>query len=242
MMRARTQRFRSEGSGQVRSGISGRETRPYRRYRPLPALIMIAVLGGASAIIWLKVLNSGTDVNEAIRCNPPASPPPGMTYTAVAHDALDDVDPIPPDRVDVRVLNPENGKRGQGALVTESLKQLGFLEIGKPRSDKAYKNREAPACRGQIRFGDNGEQAARTLSLIDSCVELIKDNRKDASVDLALGADFTDVLPRTEAINVLQKLSAWSRKHGQTSSELSAGEQAPELSADLLAAARTDTC
>jgi hypothetical protein len=241
MMRA-GRRNSSEGSGHVRSGSSGRETRPYRRYRPLPALIMIAVLGGASAIIWLKVLNDGTAVDEAVRCNPPASPPPGWTYTAVGHDALDDVDPIPPNGVQVRVLNPENGKRGQGALVTESLRQFGFTKARTPRTDKAYDNREAPACRGQIRFGENGEAAARTLSLIDSCVELIKDDRKDATVDLAIGADFTDVLPRREAITALEMLSAWSKRYGERSSELANGKLAPQLSADLLDGARTETC
>ncbi|MGH3434579.1 MAG: envelope integrity protein Cei [Thermocrispum sp.] len=223
------------------SEFSGRETRPYRRYRPLPALIMIAVLGGASAIIWLKVLNASGDVDEAIRCNPPASPPPGMTYTAVPHDALDEVDPIPPDQVDVRVLNA-SGKRRQAALVSESLKQLGFSEIGRPANDKAYENRDKPGCRGQIRFGANGEAAARTLSLVDSCVELIKDGRKDASVDLAIGAEFTDVRPRREAVTALEVLAKWSDKYGSRSSELSAGKQAPQLSDDLLEAARTDSC
>lgn len=234
-----SRRDRPEGSGQV--GSPGREKRPYRKYRPLPALIMIAILGGASAIIWLKVLNDSGDIDEAIRCNPPASPPPGMTYTAVAHDALDDVDPIPPDQVDVRVLNA-SGKRGQAALVTESLRQLGFSDINKPRNDKAYENRDKPGCRGQIRFGENGEAAARTLSLVDSCVELIKDDRKNASVDLAIGADFNDVRPRREAVTAFEALNKWSEKYGGRSSELSAGKGAPPLSSDLLDAARSETC
>lgn len=232
---------RPEGSGQVPSGSVGRETRPYRKYRPLPALIMIAILGGASAIIWLKVLNDGGDIDEAIRCNPPASPPPGMTYTAVAHDGLDEVDPMPPGQIKLRVLNA-SGKRGQAALATESLKQLGFSEIGKPRNDKAYENRDKPTCRGQIRFGANGEAAARTLSLVDSCVELIKDGRKDASVDLAIGADFTDVRPRREAVTALEALSKWSEANSPRSNELSEGRAQPQLSDDLLEAARTDGC
>lgn len=223
------------------SGLTGRETRPYRKYRPLPALIMIAVLGGVSAIIWLQALNSGTDVDEAVRCNPPASPPPGMTYTSVSHDALDDVAPIPPDRVKLRVLNA-SGKRGQAALVTASLKQLGFRKAGKPANDKAYEGRDTPGCRGQIRFGENGEAAARTVSLVDSCVELIKDGRKDASVDLAVGGDMSDVLPRSEAVTALEILSTWSAKNPNRSSELSANKKAPQLSADLLDAARSTNC
>ena len=202
---------------------------------------MIAVLGGFSAVIWFTALNDSTDVNDAVRCTPPATPPPGKTYTPVSHDALDNVAPIPPDKVDVRVLNA-SGKRGQAALVTDSLKQLGFKHAAKPRNDKAYQDRDAPACRGQIRFGEYGEAAARTLSLVDSCVEFIKDDRKDASVDLAIGGDFTDVMPRREAITALEILSAWSAKNNDRSSELSAKKQAPQLSAELLEGARSTNC
>lgn len=202
---------------------------------------MIAILGGFSAFIWLKALNDSTDVDDAIRCSPPASPPPGMTYTSLSHDALDDVDPIPPDKVDVRVLNA-SGKRGQAALVTESLKQLGFKHTARPTNDKSYEGRDTPACRGQIRFGENGEAAARTLSLVDSCVEFIKDDRKDASVDLAIGGDFTDVMPRREAVTALEILSSWSAKNSDRSSELSAKRKAPQLSADLLDGARSTNC
>jgi hypothetical protein len=229
---------RREGIGQVPSGLAGREVRPYRKYRPLPALIMIVVLAGVSAVIWFQALSGGTDVDEAIRCNPPASPPPGVSYTPVSHDALDDVAPIPPDRVEVRVLNA-SGKRGQAALVSESLRQLGFTNTNKPGNDKAFQNREAPACRGQIRFGANGEAAARTLSLVDSCVELIRDGRTDASVDLAIGGDMNDVTPRQEAITALEILAKWSASN-PSSSELSA-KKAPQIG-ELLGAARGTNC
>ena len=232
---------RAEGSGLVPSGITGRDIRPYRKYRPLPALILIVLLGGASALIWFKVLNDGNDIDEAIRCNPPASAPPGMVYTSLSHDALDHVDPIPPGDVAVRVLNA-SGKRRQAALVSESLRNIGFTKVGKPANDKAYENREKPACRGQIRFGQNGEAAARTLSLIDSCVELIKDGRKGATVDLAIGEDFVDIRPRREALAALEALAQWAEKHSSRSSELSANDKAPQLSQELLAAARSSNC
>ncbi|MFO7193171.1 envelope integrity protein Cei [Thermocrispum sp.] len=225
----------------MRSGISGGTTRPYRKYRPLPALILIAILGGASALIWFKVLNDSANIDEAIRCEPPASAPPGMIYTSLSHDALDHVDPIPPEEVRVRVLNA-SGKRRQAALVTESLRNIGFTRVGKPANDKAYENREKPACRGQIRFGENGEAAARTLSLIDPCLELVKDERKGASVDLAIGEDFVDVRPRREALTALEALSQWADKYRGRSSELSANDDKPQLSKELLAAARSGQC
>lgn len=230
-----------KGSGPVRSGISGGYSRPYRKYRPLPALILIAILGGASALIWFKVLNDSSNIDEAIRCYPPASAPPGMIYTSLSHDALDHVDPIPPEEVPVRVLNA-SGKRGQAALVTEALRNIGFTKTGKPANDKAYENRDKPACRGQIRFGQNGEAAARTLSLIDPCLELVKDGRKGASVDLAIGEDFVDVRPRREALTALEALGQWADKYRSRSSELSANDNGPQLSEELLDAARSGDC
>lgn len=216
-------------------------SRPYRKYRPLPALILIALLGAVSVFVWVKALGQAVDVNEAIRCNPPASPPPGMTFTPVGHDALDNVSPIPPNKVNVQVLNASKAK-GQAAIVSEELRQLGFSKIARPDDDPAYENRRAD-CRGQIRYGENGERAARTLSLIDSCVELIKDNRKDATVDLSIGTAFGDVAPRAEARKVFDQLTAWSeRNSGRGGSELAASTKVPELSKDLLDSARGTEC
>lgn len=226
----------SSGIGWTQGG-----SRPYRKYRPLPALIVIALLGAVSVFVWFKALGQAVDVNEAIQCNPPASPPPGMMFTPVGHDALDNVSPIPPNKVNVQVLNASKAK-GQAAIVSEELRQLGFSKIARPDDDPAYENRKAD-CRGQIRYGENGERAARTLSLIDSCVELIKDNRKDASVDLAIGTAFGDVAPRAEARKVFEQLTAWSeRNSGRGGSELAASTKVPELSKDLLDSARGTEC
>lgn len=221
--------------------VSGRSGRPYRKYRPLPALILITLLGGFSLFVWFKALHDEADIDAAVRCDPPASPPAGVTYTAAGHDALDDVNPIPPDKVAFRVLNASQA-RGQAAIITEELRQLGFTQAGKPTDDAAYADRAAN-CRGQIRYGDNGAPAARTLSLLDGCVELIKDNRKDASVDLAIGTQFGSVMPRPEAQQILDELATWSEEHrGQGGGELAAGDSGPEIEPSLLQAARPSSC
>ncbi len=204
-------------------------------------LIFIALLGFVSVFVWLRALANSADIDAAIRCEPPASPPPGVTYTSVGHDALDGVPPIPPGKVAVAVLNA-GGARGQASLTTEALRLLGFTEVGEPDNDAAYEGRTAN-CRGQIRYGENGASAARTLSLIDPCVELIRDDRKDTSVDLAIGSRFGDVTPRPEAREVLELLSSWSEERkGSGGSELSNGENAPQIDASLLEAAREAAC
>ncbi|MPY77514.1 MAG: envelope integrity protein Cei [Actinophytocola sp.] len=226
---------------QVPSGIgfSGRVSRPYRKRRPLPALVLVALLGAASLYVWFSVFAEADDINQEIACHPPASAPPGMEYTSVGHDALDDVTPIPPSKVPVQVLNAGE-LRGEAGITTAELRQFGFTQVATPANDPAYKNRTAN-CEGQIRFGDNGAAAARTLSLIDTCLELVNDGRKDATVDLAIGTQFTDVMPRDEAVEVLDQLSAWAKRSTRGNSELASNSQ-PDIDEDLLEAARPKSC
>lgn len=203
-------------------------------------MVLVTLLGAASLYIWFSVFEGADNIDEAIRCHPPASAPPGTQYTSVGHDALDDVAPIPPGAVPVQVLNAGD-MRGEAAITTAELRQLGFTRLDEPANDPAYEDRTAN-CRGQIRFGDNGAAAARTLSLIDTCLELINDGRKDATVDLAIGTQFTDVRPRSEAVDVLDQLSTWAdRNSGRGNSEL-ASKNGPAVDEDLLEAARPHSC
>lgn len=226
------------GSG---NGFGGRKSRPYRKHRPLPALIVIAILGIGAVFVWVNAIASKESRDEAVRCDPAASPAPGVTYTSISHDGLDDVSPIPPDKVAVRVLNA-SGARGQASITTEAVRQLGFTQVGVPENDPAYEKREAN-CRGQLRFGENGMTAARTVSLVAPCVELIKDTREDASVDLAIGTGFGDLRPRAEARQILDQLSAWSNENKSTNGdEQATGDQAPSIDQQLLETARDINC
>ncbi|MEA5365985.1 envelope integrity protein Cei [Amycolatopsis sp., V23-08] len=223
------------------NGIGDRGARPYRRHKPLPALIVIGVLALGAIIVWINAAVGKGDVDEAVRCDPPASPPPGVTFTTLPHNALDDRAPVPPDKVPVTVLNASS-TRGQGSITTTALRELGFTNTGEPANDPAYENREAK-CRGQIRFGANGLTAARTLTLVVPCAELVQDNRKDASVDLVTGTNFGDIRPRAEARQVLTQLTEWSKAHqGGGGNEQSAGAQAPVIDQTLLSSARDVQC
>ncbi|UOZ02389.1 MULTISPECIES: envelope integrity protein Cei [unclassified Amycolatopsis] len=223
------------------NGIGDRAARPYRRHKPLPALIVIGVLALGAIIVWINAAVGKGDVDEAVRCDPQASPPPGVTFSTLPHNALDDRAPVPPDKVAVKVLNASS-TRGQGSITTTALHELGFTNTGEPANDPAYENREAK-CRGQIRFGENGITAARTLGLVVPCAELVQDNRKDASVDLVTGTNFGDIRPRAEARQVLTQLAEWSKAHqGGGGNEQSAGAQAPVIDQTLLASARDVQC
>ena len=85
--------------------------------------------------------------------------------------------------------------------------------------------------------------AARTLSLVVPCAELVQDNRKDASVDLVTGTLFNDISPRPEARQVLTQLADWSKAHqGGGSAEQSGGAKAPAIDQTLLSSARDVQC
>ena len=223
------------------NGIGDRGAKPYRKHNPLPALIVIGVLALGAVIVWVNVVASGADVDAKIRCDPPPSPQPGVTYTSLAHNGLDDRTPVPPDKVALQVLNGSQ-IRGQGGIATSTLKEMGFSQALEPITDPAYKNAEAK-CRGQIRFGENGAAAARTVSLVVPCAELVKDNRKDASVTLTTGTLFGDIRPKAEARQVLEQLTQWSKaQQGTGGGEQSAGGGAPVIDQALLKAAREVPC
>ena len=221
-------------------GFGNRKKQGYRRRRPLPALIFIAVVGVVAMVVWVRAITSHADIDEVLRCDPPPTPVQGMTFTSLTHGALDDTAPLPPDKVAVKVLNASQ-QRGQAAITTEGLRELGFTQIAPPENDPSYPAGQEAKCRGQIRFGDNGVSAARTLSIVLPCVELVKDTRADASVDLSIGSGFGDIRPTSQARQVLQQLQAWSAQHPAAGNEQSASG-APVIDPALISAARTTSC
>jgi hypothetical protein len=221
-------------------GFGNRKKRGYRRRRPLPAVIFIAVLCLVAMVIWVRAITSKSDIDALLRCDPAPTPAQGMTFTSLSHSALDDTAPIAPDKVAVKVLNASQ-TRGQAAITTESLRALGFTQIAVPENDPSYPTGQEAKCRGQLRFGDNGVSAARTVSLVVPCVELVKDTRADASVDLSVGSSFGDVRPTQQAHDVLQQLQTWSAQHPDGGNEQSA-RTAPVIDPALLSAARNVSC
>ena len=62
------------------------------------------------------------------------------------------------------------------------------------------------SCQGQIRFGQDGRAGAASAWLVAPCVELYQDDRKDDSVDLVIGTDFTSLANSDDISAVLSGL------------------------------------
>lgn len=201
----------------------GQQGPRYRRRRPLPALVLLAVLIVLSGLLWSRVFGTTETVEMATRCNRPAPPstasspevpePPASSEAGrmLPRDALDRKTPAPPQEVKVRVLNG-NGEANQASLISQELSNLGFGKGEDPANDPVYSDLNLK-CHAQIRFGMAGAEAARTLSLIVPCAQLVRDQRADAGVDLSLGEEFDGIRTTQEAMQVLQQLKSWGRQN-----------------------------
>lgn len=234
----------------------GSATRPSgyrrRRRRPLPAIVLLFVLGLVATIVWIRTLEADQDAPPSTACNAPTpatttgeaqtgteTTPPPTRGARQPDNALDTIEPLPPDAVQIRVLNA-NGQRGQATLVAGALTtDLGFAEGEDPANDSLYPNFDM-ACHAQIRYGEAGAAAARTLSLAVPCAELVLDARPDEAIDLALGAKFTTLQPSAQAKTVLARLTALASDPSEPGGEQTA---ASTIDPTLLAAARSiDHC
>ncbi|MFD5830215.1 envelope integrity protein Cei [Lentzea sp. NPDC060358] len=229
---------------------------PYKRRRPVPALVLFAVLLASSVFVWVKVLGSAGDVDAAIRCNAPggvttsatagadpAAPstaPPPPLGTVLEHDALDRTTPVPIGEVNFKVVNAST-QRNHAKTVATQLTELGLKQAADPGNDPIYPAGDM-TCRGQLRFGAPGAQAARTLSLLEPCLELVRDERQDATVDVAVGKKFDEVKPNGNARKVLDQLTEWAAQQPEQQGGQVAAQAPPTLNPDNLAGARDVTC
>ena len=196
----------------------------YRKRRPWPALILILVLCAVSTFVWFKVIHTEDTRATKITCAPPGpatttatkakgakNQPPATLGKPLDRDALAKTAPAAPSAAQIRVLNgtDERGKAGQ---VSSVLGELGFTKLLPVGNDPVYANGDL-SCEGQIRFGQRGMAAARTLNLIEPCAELIKDDRTDATVDFVVGEKFGELRPTQEARKMLLDLTDWSHAH-----------------------------
>jgi hypothetical protein len=219
----------------------------YRRRRPLPAFLLILVLGVAATVVWFRVMSADSEVTTAAHCDPPPTPasatvpnqPVPTLGKALPPDALDRTEPAAPSSALVRVLNASS-QRGQAMLATETLRALGFTQIAEPDNDALYGDKMT--CRAQIRFGAQGTAAARTLSLVEPCAELIRDERQDATVDIALGNEFDGLDMNGPASTLIEQLNDFAKQNPPTQGGLQADVPQPDLNPDLLTAARNKGC
>ncbi|MGH3979125.1 MAG: envelope integrity protein Cei [Pseudonocardiaceae bacterium] len=231
------------------SSSPGQRSTRYRRRKPLPALLLIVLLGFVAGMVWFNVL--GTTEPQVTECPPPTSPtavagvpaPPAAPYEGQVRSptALDEVAPAPPQLARFRVLNG-NGERGEAGIVGGGLAELGFAPAAEPTNDPLHPAFDL-ACHGQIRFGTAGQSAARTLSLVVPCAELVSDARPDDVVDVALGTEFTELRPTPESRTVLQRLVQLGEPvQPRQGGGQAAGPVQPVIDPELLKAARDVEC
>ncbi|MBM7861939.1 hypothetical protein JOD27_005772 [Lentzea nigeriaca] len=218
----------------------------------MPALVLFAVLLVSSVFVWVKVLGAAGDVNAAIRCNTPShattsadpaapsTPEPPALGTVLEHDALDRTTPVPVGDVNFKVVNAST-QRNHAKAVATMFTELGLKQAADPGNDPIYPAGDM-GCRGQIRFGAPGAAAARTVSLLEPCLELVRDDRQDATVDIAIGKKFDEVKPNADARKVLDQLKEWAEQQPEQQGGQAAAASPPTLNADYLAGARDVTC
>ncbi|MEU6698358.1 envelope integrity protein Cei [Pseudonocardia sp. NPDC046786] len=183
---------------------TSRRERPYERRRSRPIILTAAALAVLAVATWTVVLGTASDGPSSTDCPAPAAG--ALPGTELDRSELAGVSPAAPRDVRFQVLNA-GGQRGQANLVSAQLKDLEFGEATAPGNDPAFPDGDL-GCIGQMRFGADGEPAAATLALALPCVELIRDDRPGAVVDVVVGTAFTDVAPGRAARDVLDQLSS----------------------------------
>ncbi len=111
--------------------------------------------------------------------------------------------PASPTTVRLRVLNAST-VNGLAKTVTEQFREQGFETVRPAAGDPLYPAADL-RCYAEIRYGDAGIYAARTVLIGAPCATLVKDNRIDDSVDLALGALYEQAEFTEEAKAQLQQ-------------------------------------
>ena len=95
----------------------------------------------------------------------------------------------------------------EAAKATEPDAPKATAAVAEPvaANDTVYANARLE-CQGQIRFGPSGRAAAAAVWLVAPCTELFQDQRSDATVDLAIGTEFTELTHSDDIDAVLASL------------------------------------
>ena len=183
-----------------------RHGRPFRRRNYVPGIVLFVALAVVTLMVWVMALNQPIDVQQALECNdpPPASDPATPKLgKQVAPADMTDVTPAPLAETKIRVLNA-SGQGGQAGEIASELRDLGFAQPD-AANDTIYAGTRLQ-CQGQIRFGPTGRAADAAVWLVAPCTELFEDERPDATVDLALGTEFTELSSSDDVKAVLASL------------------------------------
>jgi hypothetical protein len=217
-------------------------TSGYRRRRPWPAAIILLMLLVAATTVWVSVIGRVTNPNAVASCPTPATPPSAAgQQTPLPYSALHAVTPAPPQDVSIRVLNA-GGQRSLASHVAITAQLFGFTLAAPPANDPLYPQGNL-RCVGEIVFGPNGLAAARTLSLVAPCAQLVRDDRQTGTVDLVLGEHFASLSADPAAHTVLNQLTHWAKRHPLPTGGLQAyPDLAPQISPALLDRAHSTVC
>ena len=183
-----------------------KDGKPFRRRNYRPAILAVTVLAILTAISWAFVLTRPVEVGQAAACNAPPTPTdPAAPKLGqlVGGYAMAEVAPAKLADTKIRVMNA-SGQGGQAGEVAGTLRDLGFA-APTAANDPIYAGTRL-TCQGQIRFGQGGRAGAAATWLVAPCVELYQDDRKDDSVDLVIGTDFTSLTNSDDIAAVLSGL------------------------------------
>ena len=177
--------------------------RPYQRRRRGPSRRGRRARRARRRHLGRRAVQRGRPVRGRRACPPPvrsAGPRPGPRQGRAGRRRTRAAGAV---RVLVR---NGGGQRGQANLVAAQLGDLGFAEAAPPDNDPFYPEGDME-CVGQLRFGA-GRAGAATLALVLPCTELVRDDRPDDTVEVAVGTAFGDVNPGRAARDALDQLAA----------------------------------
>jgi hypothetical protein len=167
-------------------GVGGRgkvRRRGRSRHGARNVLVLLVVLGAAAAAWWLS-----SDTGTTAAAPRPTCPPTQPAPTVVAAHA-----------VHLNVFNTTK-RHGLARDVAKELRKRGFV-VGKVANDPA--NRKVTGV-AEVRRSTAGAAAARTVGAQVASFDSVPDQRKNASVDLVLGAGFRTLRTAAAATAAMQ--------------------------------------
>lgn len=169
----------------VESGATQRARK--RRRTAVTLLIVLAMLVAAfyyAAQYWKSPGRSSAAGCPTATATGTAAPPGAPTPAAAPA----------PGQITVNVYNATN-RAGLAAETAKEMKARGFV-VGTVANDPQKKSVSQPA---EVRFGKNGEAAAKVVLALVPGAATAGDARADASVDLVLGNGFKSLAPAPPA-------------------------------------------
>lgn len=144
--------------------------------------------GGTAVANAVAAQVDGVELVRDSRADPSVDLVLGQQFTALV--------PLPPPPPGAFRLNVYNTtfRAGLAGDTAKELKARGF-HVASVGNDPQRAFMTEP---GMLRFGEDGEPAARRVALQVKGVKMVRDNRKDSSVDLVLGSGFVKLRPKAE--------------------------------------------